>query len=65
MANKELTKEQRQEFNKGLFNMYIIEGEHRAYIAEYFYRLGLNSKYKNNNNVDESGKDNGKDNKSI
>lgn len=49
MKNNTLTKEQELEFNKGLWNMHIIEGEHpNADIAEYFYRLGLNSQYKNN-----------------
>lgn len=48
--NIELTKEQQQEFNRGLFNMHIVEGEHPSSdVAEYFYLLGLNSKYKNNN----------------
>lgn len=46
-----MTKEQQQEFNKGLFKMCIIEGEQpSSNIAEYFYLLGLNSKYKNSNN---------------
>lgn len=45
-----MTKEQQQEFNRGLFNMHIVEGEHPSSdVAEYFYLLGLNSKYKNNN----------------
>lgn len=49
MKNDTLTKEQELEFNKGLFHMHIVEGEHPdADIAEYFYRLGLNSQYKNN-----------------
>lgn len=58
MKNKELTKEQRREFNRGLWNMHIVEGEQlHANIAEYFYCLGLNSQYKNNS-IDESDKDN-------
>lgn len=49
MKNNTLTKEQELEFNRGLFHMSILKGEQpQASIAEYFYRLGLNSQYKNN-----------------
>lgn len=41
-----MNKEQEREFNRGLWNMHITEGEHPSYdIALYFYKLGLKSKY--------------------
>jgi len=46
IENKELTPEQRKEFNRALFHQHIEDYGKDADIAEYFYRLGLESKCK-------------------
>lgn len=44
--HKELTPEQQKEFNRALFHQHIEDYGKDADIAEYFYRLGLESKCK-------------------